>query len=267
MIGNNRTWTDRTAILVDLDETLIADQAATKTAIAETVTLAHQRYGIDRAQCTKDVWRRAVELWSKSPTYGYCQYIGISAWEGLWGRFAGKDAGLHALAQWMPTFQLAVWQYGLQSQGVNDDAFAQELMDSFQRHRRATHIVFPEVVSVLQSLRQRYRIAIVTNGAPDLQQEKIAGARLGEYFDVIVISGQVGHGKPDPRVFQSALSQLGVTASEAVMVGDNAMRDIGGAQDMGIGGIWVRREQQLCPPAISPNATINSLTEIAELLS
>jgi len=52
----------------------------------------------------------------------------------------------------------------------------------------------------------------VTNGASDLQRRKLAIAGLEEYFDVVVASCDLGLGKPDPAIFDAALSQHGGTA-------------------------------------------------------
>ena len=57
--------------------------------------------------------------------------------------------------------------------------------------------MFSDVEANLIKLREIYQLALVTNGAPDLQREKIQGSKLALYFDAILISGEVGIGKPD----------------------------------------------------------------------
>ena len=81
----------------------------------------------------------------------------------------------------------------------------------------------------------------MTNGAPDLQREKLEGVGLVPYFTIITVSGEVGIGKPDPRIFAHTLTRLGVPPTEAVMVGNDLTRDIRGARQAGIPGIWVNR--------------------------
>ncbi|MGV2482242.1 UNVERIFIED_CONTAM: HAD-IA family hydrolase, partial [Salmonella enterica subsp. enterica serovar Weltevreden] len=75
---------------------------------------------------------------------------------------------------------------------------------------------------------------LLTNGVPDLQREKLFGTGLGEAFDLTLVSGEVGLGKPDPRLFRMALCAFGMGPEEAVMVGDNPERDIKGALSAGI---------------------------------
>lgn len=249
-----------TALLFDLDETLLADIDSTDQALREASALAKKRYGIDPAALTLIVKQQAHHLWNASPTHPYCQNIGISSWEGMWGTFAGDDPGLQALAAWMPFYQQEVWNRALATFDVADDALAVELMQTFQRRRRAIFTLFPETLAVLQHLRRRYRLAIITNGAPDIQRAKIAGARLEVYFDAIVVSGEVGVGKPDARVFQSALDQLDVTTAQAMMIGDNIIRDVWGAQQMGMRGVWVNRDDTATTKSgVTPEHTISTL--------
>jgi len=99
--------------------------------------------------------------------------------------------------------------------GVNDPAFAEQLAEGFQSNRRKRHVVYGDVRPVLDALRQSHKLGLLTNGAPDLQREKIDGAGIGEYFDAIVTSGEIGVGKPDRRAFEIMTSRLGVSLDAA----------------------------------------------------
>ncbi len=108
---------------------------------------------------------------------------------------------------------------------------------------------------------------MITNGAPDLQRAKLEGAGLAPHFDIIVVSGEVGVGKPDPRVFELTLHALGTRPSEAVMVGDNPARDVLGAVSAGVRAVWVNRAQAArADGAAVPDAEIGSLSELTDLL-
>jgi putative hydrolase of the HAD superfamily len=253
-----------TALLFDLDETILADIASTDMALMEASALAQARYAVAPADLTVAVRRQAHQLWNAAPTHPYCQQIGISSWEGMWGNFAGDDPHLQALAAWMPCYQQDVWNGALAEFDITDAALASTLMQTFQRRRRELFILFPEALAVLQRLRQHFRLAIVTNGAPDVQRAKIAGADLAGYFDAIVVSGEVGVGKPDARVFQSALDQLGVGTEQALMIGDNIIRDVWGAQQMGMRGVWINRDDVAkTRSGVTPDHVIASLDELA----
>ena len=110
-------------------------------------------------------------------------------------------------------------------------------------------------------------MALVTNGDAKGQREKLARFGLAPYFDCIVIEGEFGSGKPDPRVFLHALDQLRVEPAQAWMVGDNLLSDIGGAQAAGIHGIWVDRLGNGVPETspVRPDRIIGELAELKDL--
>jgi putative hydrolase of the HAD superfamily len=82
-------------------------------------------------------------------------------------------------------------------------------------------------------------VALVTNGPPDIQRLKLAQTGLAGHFEAVVISGELGLGKPDPGVFLHAVRALGVTPTDAVMVGDSWERDIEGALSAGLRAVWI----------------------------
>jgi putative hydrolase of the HAD superfamily len=126
--------------------------------------------------------------------------------------------------------------------------------------------VYDDVRPTLEHLKESFRLGLLTNGAPDLQHEKIAGADIAGYFDAILVSGEIGVGKPDPRIYESILSQLGVAACEAVMVGNSLQSDIQGAQAAGIKAIWLNRAGSPRDDAIIPDLEIMSLWQLQQVL-
>jgi HAD superfamily hydrolase (TIGR01458 family) len=77
-------------------------------------------------------------------------------------------------------------------------------------------------------------------------------------------------GKPSPAFFELALGELGVSADRAAMVGDDVEADVGGAMEAGLAGILVRtgkyREDLVKESGIEPTATVDSITDVPELL-
>ncbi len=254
------------AILFDLDDTLVVEEASAEAAFLATCERAREQYGIAPEALYQAVRHHAGQLWRASPTITYCRAIGISSWEGLWARFLGDDPNLKALRAWAPTYRREAWSRALASQGVRDLPFAEQLAATFPRERRARHIAFPDVETTLKELQGAYRLALVTNGVPDLQHEKIQGAKLVQYFDAVIISGEVGVGKPDPRIFELALDKLAVSSKMAVMVGNSLTRDIKGAQQAGLRGIWINRPGGDCGEEVTPDAQIASLSELPDIL-
>ena len=253
-------------ILFDLDDTLVIEGAAADAAFLSTCEHAHQKHGIDPKALHQAVRYHARELWRASATITYCRAIGISSWEGLWARFLGDDPNLKNLRTWAPTYRRETWSRALADHGVNDLSYAERLSGVFLVERRKRHTLFSDVEDCLTILREVYRLALVTNGAPDLQREKIQGTNLARFFDAILISGEVGVGKPDCRIFKLALEALTVLPSETVMVGDSLTRDILGAQHAGIKGIWLNRSGNGAANQVTPDVQITSLHQLHELL-
>lgn len=255
------------SILFDLDDTLVVEGAAADAAFLATCERADEKHGIDPEALHQSVRYHARELWRASTTITYCRAIGISSWEGLWARFFGSDPNLKRLRAWAPTYRRKAWFSALADHGVSDLSFAEELSATFLLERRARHTLFSDVEDSLTHFREIYQLALVTNGAPDLQREKVQGANLAQYFNTILISGEVGVGKPDCRIFGLALNALAASPSETAMVGDSLTRDILGAQRAGLKGIWLNRSGSEAADQVTPDVQITSLSQLHKRLS
>ena len=121
------------------------------------------------------------------------------------------------------------------------------------------------MVAFLRSARKTYKLAILTNGAPDLQRLKIAASGLGPHFDVIIVSGEHDIGKPDARILEITLERLGVPPAEAIMVGNSPERDIQVAKNAGVYGVWMNRDGE--DFGIVPDAEIATIYDLARLVT
>ncbi len=246
-------------VLFDLDETLILEEASNDASALAACDIARLRHGVDVAGMLKALRARSIELWRAGPAVQYCRDIGISSREGLWGAFTGDEPNLNILREWIPSYRIDAWTRALADVGIDDPAMARELADFFLADRKQRHVVFPESRAVLDALRSRVRIGMITNGASDIQREKIDGSGLAGYFDAILVSGEEGFGKPKPEIFRLAIDRLGVDEASAVMIGDSLVRDVAGAAAVGIKSIWLNRmgikvsEQSPVPDAELPN--------------
>lgn len=232
-------------MFLDLDETLILDALSTDVALQTTLAEACILHGLgDPASIGQAVLGEAEGLWAAGPHAPYCRRIGISASEGLWASFAlGDDPDTAGLRGFAPAYRREAWRLGVQGlrQEADGDVVA-ELAERFVWERGRRQIVYPEVLPALGALRCRgLQLVLVTNGDRDLQRRKAVASGLLPLFDHVVISGQVGVGKPDPDLFRHALRLCAVSAQEAVMVGDSEARDILGGQAAGLRTVWIDR--------------------------
>jgi len=255
------------AVLFDLDDTLIAQDASDEASFRAVCAYAGERRAVDAPALHGAIRRHADGLWRAAPTFAYADRIGIGYAEGLWARFTGDSPDLEALRAWTPAYRRAAWSGALRAQDVDDAPLAEELAALFGEERRGCRAPYPDAEPILRALREEYRLALVTNGAPDLQREKLHASGLEYLFHAMIVSGEAGVGKPDPRIFALVLERIGVRPAEAVMVGDNPARDIAGAQRAGIRAVFVERpgiRRQL--GSVAPDARITGLHELRDIL-
>lgn len=133
--------------------------------------------------------------------------------------------------------------------------------------------VRPDAHETLHALTgQGYPLAIVSNAADNENvQRLIDNFQLRPYFDPIIVSAAVGIRKPNPKIFELALSEWGLTAAECVMVGDTLGADILGAQLANLRHVWLTAHADHAANrahrgTILPEAEIASLAELPALV-
>jgi 2-haloalkanoic acid dehalogenase type II len=233
-------------VLLDLDETLIDGSGLLSSTIAVSTNFAarHPELGLDPMVLVRrngEAWERT---WQES--------------EAAWVRGELDDLSLTASS----------WARALESLGVPDAAALAE--EAAREHIVAlaeANQPYDDAIPTLEQLAASgIALAIVTNGSSAAQRSKIA--QLGtDRFAGIIVTGEHGVAKPDPRIFEIALDALGVAPHEAVHVGDNLETDVGGAASAGIATVWLNRGEIERPvDAVEPTAEISSLAQLPALL-
>lgn len=127
--------------------------------------------------------------------------------------------------------------------------------------------LMPHAREVLEYLKPRYRIYILSNGFAELQSRKMQSAGIAHYFDGVVLSEDIGVNKPHRAIFDHALRVAGVTADRALMIGDNYEVDIKGACGAGIDQVFYNVSGvDISGEALAPTYIINSLLELKEIV-
>ena len=120
-----------------------------------------------------------------------------------------------------------------------------------------------EAEAVLRKLHSKYKLGIVSNFAiPECVVKLLKGSKIYELFDVVVVSGAVNKRKPHAEIFEGALKMLGVSASEAVFVGDTIDADVEGPKAVGMKVVYIERRVQKKSEKFSPDHTIKHLREL-----
>jgi putative hydrolase of the HAD superfamily len=142
---------------------------------------------------------------------------------------------------------------------------AERIAGDYRARRDVLLEPFADAVETVEWLRASgCRLALLTNGAADAQRGKVDRFDLARLFDLVLIEGELGYGKPDPRIYRRALDGLGARADEAWMVGDNLEWDVAQPQRMGIRGVWIDRWGRGAPAerGVRPDRVIGRLAEL-----
>ncbi len=117
----------------------------------------------------------------------------------------------------------------------------EDLLEDYVTNFKHSCIGFPHLHEVLEGLQgMGIKLGLVSNGKNPFQMDNVKALGIEGYFDSILISEAVGLRKPDPRIFQRALDELGVKAGHSIFVGDHPENDVRAARDIGMVGICKR---------------------------
>ena len=144
------------------------------------------------------------------------------------------------------------WKEGVEDQNIFDKVLTKEFgkvdykilaagIIGYRRAKEGSMTLYPHVDMTLIELMQMGIRRAVISDAPKLPVWlRIVGLGLHHYFDNIITSEDFGAPKPNPQPFRAALAVLGTDASETLMVGDWADRDIVGAKRVGMKTAWAK---------------------------
>ncbi len=108
------------------------------------------------------------------------------------------------------------------------------LSDEYIAHLSSFNHLFPGTVEILEYLRPKYRLHIITNGFQEIQDRKLKNANIHGYFEQVINSEMAGVKKPDPMIFELALERAKTAPDRSIMIGDSLEADIQGAQAVGL---------------------------------
>ena len=251
----------------DLDETLLYEEASISAAFRVAGAWVAARCPAVTAEAFHQAVRPlASRAWHARADYPYFQAIGGSSWEALVADFLGDHPALVRARADAPSWRAAVWSEALAACGVPPDAdLAAAVATAYAAARAVRHHPFPEAATVLATLGARHPLGLLTNGLSCHQRSKLAGSGLSAHFRAVLVSGDLGAGKPDARLFARAAELLPGTA-ERWIIGDNLVNDIAGGAAAGWRTVWLNRTG--APPSLDLRAdfTIATLTELPPLL-
>lgn len=124
---------------------------------------------------------------------------------------------------------------------------------------------FPDVHRVLERLRTKYRLGLISNAQWVFTEPELAMADLDRFFPVRVLSSRVGVKKPDPRLFTEAMNALGAAPEASLYVGDNPPRDLAGARNAGMRCV-IFRGQDVPYNGLRPDACFHVYADLEAIV-
>jgi putative hydrolase of the HAD superfamily len=228
------------AILLDMDDTIISYD-----------------HGVDTDSC----WREACRHLSDELDI---EDVVVSIKESA--RWHWSDPERHRIGRLdLRKARAEIISVALQSFNMDDLSISDQIAYVYGELRDKAVKPFDGAIETIQKLKAHgIKLALLTNGNAETQWIKIRKFGLPSLFNTILVEGEFGIGKPDDRIYLHALKELGVTADEAWMIGDNYEWEIVAPQRLGIKGIWLDHKGVGVPAASGsqPYRIIKSLTEI-----
>jgi putative hydrolase of the HAD superfamily len=204
------------ALLFDVNGTLIdieTDEGMEEAYRAISHFLTYQGIALHRGE-VRDLYFQIMKEQFAASTETFPEFDVVAVWREVLHRFATdytKSLGAEKLQQ-MPLF-LAELQRGI---------------------ARKRLVAFPQTHEILARVKTSHRLAVVSDAQSAYGLPELKAAGLADYFASVIISGDYGYRKPDPRLFQAALSALQVRPQEAIFIGNDPFRDVHGARQVGM---------------------------------
>jgi putative hydrolase of the HAD superfamily len=169
--------------------------------------------------------------------------------------------------------------------GIEDDTLAASISKRYMELRDQHLTLFPDAKEVLDALKPKYPLGLITNGPADIQRMEVAKLGIESYFDNIFIEGEMLVGKPAPEVFARAARAVNLPPENIMFVGNSYDHDVRPAIAAGWTAVWIRRPsdvppstrsnwsrqepnllEELPPNSPHPHFTITELSELLPIL-
>ena len=124
----------------------------------------------------------------------------------------------------------------------------------------------PGAIEAVERLREDHAVALVTNGDPGMQGQKLDALGLTDAFEAVVHAGYDTPPKPEPDPFHHALDELAVAPDRAVHVGNSLHSDVPGAKRAGLRAVWYAGGDvgDASDPDVAPDYRLDSMHELLE---
>lgn len=225
-------------LFIDLDDTIYDFSSASREAFMETYELLHYDRFFDSFNHYYSIYEPYnLELWH---IYGE-------------GKITKEELNKRR------------YSYPLEIVGIKD----QELADTFCREALGRiptkNRLIDGAIELLEYLRPKYNMYILSNGFKELQSHKMRTAGIDKYFDALILSEDIGVNKPNRELYEYALEKTGSKLEESIMIGDMFETDIVGAANIGMKQIYFNPKKKESH-TFAPTYMVTELLQIKDIL-
>lgn len=225
-------------LFIDLDDTIYDFSAASRESFMETYDLLHYERYFDSFEHYMKIYEPYnLELWR---IYGE-------------GKITKEELNRRR------------YSHPLETVGIKNQQLANEFCREALSRIPTKNKVIDGAIELLEYLKPKYRLHILSNGFKELQSHKMRTAGIGHYFDTLILSEDIGVNKPGKRLFEHALKKAGAELQSSIMIGDMFDADIAGAAGIGMEQIYFNPKKKK-GHAFVPTYEVNHLLEIKEIL-
>lgn len=225
-------------LFIDLDDTLYDFSAASREAFKETYDLLHYERFFDSFDHYTSIYSPYnLELW------------------GLYGEGKITKEELNRRR----------YSHPLETVGITDPGLASTFCREALSRIPTKGNLIPGATELLEYLRPKYRMFILSNGFKELQSRKMQTAGIDGYFDALILSEDIGVNKPNRELYEHALQSTDSRLEESIMIGDMFETDIVGAANIGMQQIYFNPKGKKGHP-FAPTYEVRELLQIKEIL-
>lgn len=221
-------------VLLDLDDTLLDFHKAERIAISKTFV----HFGIE----------------PEEPLISRYSEINLEQWKRLERGEIDRE-------------QVLVGRFQILFDGLGLDCSSREAKNTYEKFLSQGHYFIPGAESLLEALREEYRLFICSNGTAVVQEGRLKSAGIGPYFEEIFISEEIGYNKPSAAFFERCFERIPDFCRErTAIIGDSLTSDILGGVNAGIKTCWFNPQGRPGKEGIIPDYEISQLEQVPALL-
>lgn len=147
----------------------------------------------------------------------------------------------------------AAFVEGGESEEAGDRAF-----DFFRAQRNYVEF-YPDVLPALARLRERFVLAVISNGFADL-----AAIGIDDHFAAVVSAHEIGVSKPDPKIYAACVQRIGMAPHEVIYAGDDPANDVIGPTAAGLKAAWINRANHRWPDDHAHDGDLAQFRDLGE---